>query len=162
MSSTGTGSREPAPTVEEALHTTLEMPFEDAVPHVQLEHEFAGFETIAVTRLDEYIAGVLEEEIRKTALIVVCHAEIAKQALEIDPKLAGLLPCTTVVYESPDGDGVEVYHASTTKAIRDLGCAPRECEPEVEALVEMTGDVMTDVWANIERHAAGATDAGDE
>lgn len=144
----------PAPTVEEALFTTLDLSFEDAVVHVQLEHEYQGFETVALTRLDEYVAGVLDAEIRKTALIVVCHAEIAKEALEIDPKLAGLLPCTTVVYE--DGDDVCVYHASTTKAIRDLGCAPCECQPEVEALVEMTGEVMTDVWDNIEAHADGA------
>ncbi|WP_247729969.1 DUF302 domain-containing protein [Halovivax limisalsi] len=145
----------PAPTVEEALFTTLDLPFEDAVMHVQLEHEFQGFETVALTRLDEFVAGVLEEEIRKTALIVVCHAEIAKEALEIDPQLAGLLPCTTVVYEDDDGE-VCVYHASTTKAIRDLGCAPGDCEPQVEALVEMTGEVMTEVWANIEAHADDA------
>lgn len=144
----------PAPTVEEALHTTLDLPFEDAVAHVQLEHEYQGFETVALTRLDEYIEGVLDENVHRTALIVVCHAEIAKDALEIDPQLAGLLPCTTVVYE--DGGAVHAYHASTTKAIRDLGCAPGECEPEVEALVEMTGDVMEEVWANVERHAAGA------
>ena len=145
----------PAPTVEEALHTTLDLSFEDAIAHVQLEHEYAGFETVALTRLDEFVAGVLEEEIRKTALIVVCHAEIARDALEIDPQLAGLLPCTTVVYE--DGEGtVHVYHASTTKAIRDLGCAPDDCEPAVEALVELTGEVMTEVWENVERYAAGA------
>ncbi|MFC3957583.1 DUF302 domain-containing protein [Halovivax cerinus] len=144
----------PAPTVEEALHTTLELPFEDAVAHVQLEHEYQGFETVALTRLDEYVEGVLGEEIRKTALIVVCHAEIAKDALEIDPQLAGLLPCTTVVWED-DGE-VHVYHASTTKAIRDLGCAPGDCGPEIEALVEMTGEVMADVWANVEAYAEGA------
>lgn len=153
MSRSESGGGGPAPTVQEALHTTLEMSFEDAVPHVQLEHEFAGFETVAVTRLDEFVKGVLDEEIQKTALIVVCHAEIAKDALQIDPQLAGLLPCTTVVYQLPDEEGVHVYHASTTKAIRDLGCAPGDCEPEVEALVEMTGEVMAEVWANIERHA---------
>lgn len=148
----------PAPTVREALHTTLDLPFEDAVAHVQLEHEFAGFETVAVTRLDEFVAGVLGEEIERTALIVVCHAEIAKEALAIDPQLAGLLPCTTVVYERPDDDRVHVYHASTTKAIRDLGCWPDDCEPEVEALVETTGEVMDRVWTNVERHAAGAAE----
>ncbi|AGB17253.1 hypothetical protein Halru_2677 [Halovivax ruber XH-70] len=144
----------PAPTVEEALHTTLDLEFEDAVAHVQLEHEYQGFETVALTRLDEYVAGVLDEEIRKTALIVVCHAEIARDALEIDPQLAGLLPCTTVVYE--DDGVVHAYHASTTKAIRDLGCAPGDCGPAVEALVEQTGDVMGEVWANIEAHAENA------
>ncbi|WP_290818566.1 DUF302 domain-containing protein [Halovivax sp.] len=148
----------PAPTVEEALHTTLGLSFEDAVAHVQLEHEYAGFETVALTRLDEFVAGVLGEEIRRTALLVVCHAEIARDALEIDPQLAGLLPCTTVVYEGDDGD-VHVYHASTTKAIRDLGCAPADCEPAVAALVELTGEVMAEVWANVERYAEGASSA---
>ena len=147
----------PTPTVEEALHTTIEIPFEDAVPFVQLEHEFAGFETVSVTRLDEFIEAVLGESVARTALIVVCHAEIAKQALSIDPTLAGLLPCTTVVYERPDEMATHVYHASTTKAIRDLGCAPSECRAEVEALVDMTGEVMNDVWENIESQADAVT-----
>ena len=153
-----TASPGPAPTVEEALCTTLDLPFEDAVAHVQLEHEYQGFETVALTRLDHFVEVVLEEAIRQTALIVVCHAEIAKDALEIDPRLAGLLPCTTVVYENDDGE-VVAYHASTTKAIRDLGCAPDGCEPAVEALVEMTAEVMTAVWENVERHAENAASA---
>ena len=36
----------PAPTADEALHTTLDMPFDDAVPFVQIEHELADFETV--------------------------------------------------------------------------------------------------------------------
>ncbi len=154
---TDSAAHTPAPTVEEALHTTLDLSFEDAIPHVQLEHEFAGFETVAVTRMDEFVEGVLGESVVKTALIVVCHAGIAKAALDIDPKLAGLLPCTTIVYQFEGDEHVHVYHASTTKAIRDLGCAPGDCRPEVQALVEMTGDVMEDVWTNIQRHAAGAS-----
>ena len=142
----------PAPTVEEALEAELALDFEDAVMQVQLEHEFAGFETVAVTRLDEFVAGVLEEEIERTALIVMCHAEIARNALAIDPSLAGLLPCTTVVSERPDGR-VRAYHASTTKALRDLGFAPANAEPEVAALVELTGELMTEVWENVEEYA---------
>lgn len=147
----GDSAVESAPAVKEALHTTLEVSFEDAVPHVQLEHELAGFETVAVTRLDRMIEGVLEEEVPRTALLVVCHAKIAKQALEIDPTLAAILPCVTSVYEDEAGR-VHVHHLSTTKAIRDLGAAPGE-PAAVETLVEMTGELMTAVWENVERHA---------
>ncbi|GAB3413353.1 hypothetical protein GCM10027435_07180 [Haloparvum alkalitolerans] len=152
-------SHAPAPTVEEALHTTLDAPFEDAVPFVQLEHELADFETVQVTRLDEMIAGMLGDEVERTALLVVCHPQIARDALAIDPTLAGLLPCTTVIYECADDDLVHVHHVSATKAIRDLGCAPGDCEPEVEALIDLTGERMSEVWANIERHAESATPA---
>ncbi len=150
-------SHAPAPTVEEALHTTLDAPFEDVVPFVQLEHELADFETVQVTRLDEMIAGMLGDEVPRTALLVVCHPQIARDALAIDPTLAGLLPCTTVIYEREGDDRVHVHHVSATKAIRDLGCAPGDCEPEVEALIELTGERMSEVWANIERHAESAT-----
>lgn len=34
------------PAAAEALHTTLPMAFEDAVPFVQLEHELVDFETV--------------------------------------------------------------------------------------------------------------------
>lgn len=137
------------------MHTTLEMSFEDAVPFVQLEHELADFETVKVTRLDRMVEGMLGTDVERTALIVVCHPEIAHDALAIDQRLAGMLPCTTVVYETPDGV-VHVHHVSATKAIRDLGCAPTGAGEAVDALVEMTGEQMTEVWENIEEHAAGA------
>ncbi len=135
------------------MHLTLEAPFEDVVPFVQLEHELADFETVKVTRLDEMIAGMLGEDVERTALLVVCHPEIARDALAIDPSLGGMLPCTTVVYERADDDLVHVHHFSATKAIRDLGCAPGDCDAEVEALIELTGERMRAVWTNIETHA---------
>lgn len=139
----------PLPTASEALHTTIDGPFEDAVLRVQLEHELAGFETVKVTRLDRLVEGVLEEDITRVALVVVCHAEIARDAVEIDPRLAGLLPCTTIVYEEPGDDVVHVYHVSSTKAIRDLGFMPDAVEP-IADLVDLTGDRMDEVWKNIE------------
>lgn len=160
-----TSSDEPrtgSPTAAEALHLTLHGDFEDIVPFVQLEHEFAGFETVQVTRLDELIDGVLDEDVPKTALIVTCHAKIARDALDIDPRIAGLLPCTTVVYEREDDDAVHVHHLSATKAIRDLGVAAHADDAVVQALVDRTGTYMDDVWANIEANAAVAetTDSG--
>jgi uncharacterized protein (DUF302 family) len=137
------------PTAEEAMHTTLDLPFEEAVLQVQLEHEFGGFETVQKTRLDEMVRGAFDEAAPRTALLVICHAEIARDALAIDPTLAGLLPCTTVVYEDPDDDAVHVHHVSATKAIRDLGCAPADATPEVQALVETTGEHMERVWENV-------------
>ncbi|MFC7057078.1 DUF302 domain-containing protein [Halovenus salina] len=140
-----------APTAEEALHTTLDMSFEDAVPFVQLEHELADFETVKVTRLDRMISGMLGEEVSQTALLVVCHPTIARDAIEIDQELAGMLPCTTAVYEKEDDDLVHVHHFSATKAIRDLGCCPGD--DDIEELIEFTGERMTEVWENIETHS---------
>jgi len=137
--------REPSSTVSEALHTTLECSFEEAVDRVQLEHELAGFESVATTRLDRLVEGVLGEEVTRTALVVVCHAEVARDAVEVDPALGGLLPCTTAVYEQ-DGE-VHVHHLSTTRAMRDLGCAEGEA---MEELVELTGERMARVWENVE------------
>ncbi len=155
-----TGAEPSAPTAEEALHTTLDMPFEDAVPFVQIEHELADFETVRVTRLDAMIEGMLgHDDVERTALIVVCHPEIAYAALDIDPTLAGMLPCTTLVYEREGDDRVHVHHVSATKAIRDLGCAPADSEGAVEGLVAKTGDLMTTVWENIEEHGASVDDA---
>ncbi|TKX82690.1 DUF302 domain-containing protein, partial [Halorubrum sp. SS5] len=79
-------------------------------------HELADFETVRVTRLDEMIEGMLgRDDVERTALIVVCHPEIAYDALRIDPTLAGMLPCTTVVYERAGDDRVHVHHVSATK-----------------------------------------------
>lgn len=140
----------PTPTAEETLHCTLSMPFDEAVDRVQLEHELAGFETVKVTRLDRMTRGALGEEVPPTALIVMCHAEVAHEAITIDPTLAGLLPCTTVVYQDEDDERTaHVYHVSATKALRDLGFAMDRGE-DVQDLVDLTGDRMDDVWSNVE------------
>lgn len=158
MGKSAAGPVDPSPTVTEALHTVIDRPFEDAILEVQLEHELAGFETVAVTRLDQLVKGVLDEEITKVALLIVCQAEIAHDAVKIDPTLAGLLPCTTVVYEDVDGL-VHVHHTSATKAIRDLGCAGDDPErmQEIEDLVEKTGQLMTEVWTHVERIGGSGT-----
>ena len=108
-----------AATADEALHTTLDMPFEDAVPFVQIEHELADFETVRVTRLDEMIEGMLgHDDVERTALIVVCHPEIAFDAIEIEPTLAGMLPCTTIVYERR---GMNAFTSITSRRRRRSG-----------------------------------------
>lgn len=150
-----------SPTAEEALHLTVDREFEEVVDEVQLEHELAGFETVAVTRMDNLVRGVLGDDPERTALLVVCHAEVARDALAIDPRLAGMLPCTTVVYEDSDGL-VHVYHLSATKAIRDLGCAPDDADQQVDDLVELTGDRMTTVWENIQTHVVGEEQPADD
>ncbi|MFB6105263.1 MAG: DUF302 domain-containing protein [Halobacteriaceae archaeon] len=146
---------EASPTAREALHCTLDADFEDAVLEVQLEHELAGFETVAVSRLDEMIEGMLDESVARTALLIVCHPVIARDALAIDPRLAGLLPCTTAIYErtDPGDDRVHVHHVSATKAIRDLGVAPAETAAAVEDLVDRTGEYVATVWENLQTHA---------
>lgn len=64
-----------------------------------------------------------------------------------------MLPCTTVVHESAVDNEVHVHHISVTKAIRDLGLSPEDCDAEVTALIERTGELMDRVWTNIETHA---------
>ena len=140
------------PTAEETLYCTIDADFEDVVPYVQLEHELADFETVQVTRLDEMIEGMLGEAVERTALIVVCHPEIARDALAISPTLTGMLPCTTVVYERPDDDLVHVLHVSATKAIRDLGLSTDD--DAVQTLVDRTGELMDVVWENVRANSA--------
>lgn len=135
-------------TADDVLHTMLDMEFRDAVDNVQIEHEIGGFETVAVTRLDQMVEEILGMEVDKTALIVVCHAEIAHSTLEIDPGLTGMLPCTTAVYEV-DGE-VHVQHVSVTKALRELGFTPEGMEEEIDELVDLTGDRVRKVWSNVE------------
>ncbi|MFB6352818.1 MAG: DUF302 domain-containing protein [Halobacteriales archaeon] len=151
----------PEPAAALGMHLTLEVPFDDAVPYVQLEHEYAGYETVAVTRLDEMVRGALHVDVPRTAMLVVCHAEIAHRALDIDQRLAGLLPCATVLYERPADDRVHVHHVSVAKAIRELEYAPAGADEAVDELVELSGEYMTEVWENIEAHADVVSTDGD-
>ena len=142
-----------APTVERSKELTVredyDESFDDLVLEVQLEHELAGFETIATPRIDKQIEGQLGEEVTKTAMILVCHAEIGKEAIEMDPRVAGLFPCTTVVYEDADDGSWNVYHASAMQATKDLSIFPDD-EATMQTLVEMTEERMGPVWEEIE------------
>ncbi|WP_158293689.1 MULTISPECIES: hypothetical protein [Halorubrum] len=51
---------------------------------------------------------------------------------------------------SDTDDRVHVKHASTTEAIRDLGCAPADSDEAVRDLVAKTGEPIAVVRANIE------------
>ncbi|MFB6266642.1 MAG: DUF302 domain-containing protein [Halodesulfurarchaeum sp.] len=151
----------PLPTVSETSSFTVredfDGTFEDLVLEVQLEHELGGFETVATTRIDELVAGALDEEVTRTAMVLVCHAEIARDAVEISPLAAGLFPCTTLVYEDEEVGHWHVYHASATKATRDLGFFP-EAADAVDDLVTTTEERMDAVWDELERRLA--MDAG--
>ena len=150
-----------APTAREAKRLRVsedyEDSFDDLVLEVQLEHELAGFETIATTRIDQLIAGQLGEDVGRTAMVLVCHAEIARDALDIDQEAAGLFPCTTLVYESEADGQWYIYHASATKATRDLGFYPADADA-VADLVELTGDRMESVWAELESRFGTASE----
>lgn len=135
------------------LHLETSEEFEEVVDTVMLEHEIAGFETISVSDLSGMVEGleeVLDGEVdlQRTTLVIVCSGEIAKKTLELDPKLSSLLPCATAVYEGYDGT-VHVHHESITKAIRDLGYASDRAS-EVEELVDVTSELVEDVWRNLE------------
>jgi len=139
--------------VGDALHARVDGPFDETVDRVQLEHELAGFESVATTRLDRLVAGALEEDVDRAALVVVCHAEVARDAVGIDPGLAALLPCTTAVYEVPGEELLHVRHVSVTKVARDIGAGPPGSEDALADLVELTGERMATVWDGIERFA---------
>lgn len=45
------------------MHLALDGPFGDAVPYGRVEHAYAGYETVAVTRLDRMTRGALGEDV---------------------------------------------------------------------------------------------------
>ena len=112
----------PAPTADEALHTTVDLPFEDAVPFVQLARELADFETVRVTRLDPTLAGMLPcttaaYERAGDDRVHVRHVSATKAIRD--------LGCASAA--GVDGDAVE-------------------------ALVAKTGELMATVRENVETH----------
>lgn len=135
------------------LHLETSEEFDEVVDTVMLEHEIAGFETISVSDLSGMVEGleeVLEGEVdvKRTTLVIVCSGEIAKRTLDLDPRIASLLPCATAVYQDEDGV-VHVHHESITKAIRDLGYASDRAS-EMDELVDVTSDLVEEVWTNLE------------
>jgi uncharacterized protein (DUF302 family) len=85
----------------------VQKPYEDALIATKHALEKEGFGVIFETNVREMFQEKLGVQFPHYTLLGVCKADIAHQALTIDPDLGVLLPCTVAVYELAGGVVVE-------------------------------------------------------
>lgn len=85
------------------LSGSLDTPYEPSVERVRRALADAGFGVLTEIDLAGTLKAKLDVEIAPRVILGVCRPQLAYQALQADPRVAALLPCTVVVTALADG-----------------------------------------------------------
>lgn len=88
-------------------HTTLSVPFDDAVTATKAALAEEGFGVLTEIDMQATMKAKLNEDYPPTLILGACNPAFAHQAMGIAPEVATLVPCNVVVRETPDGVTVE-------------------------------------------------------
>ena len=124
------------------LKKELNMPFDDAVAHVQNILSKHGLTVLFTKSIDEIfkIKLGIDDHPRYTT-ILACKANLAKMAIDAGVDVGLVFPCSFVVYEQDDK--VIVSHASIMKIAEEIGFASSEAMAPV---IKASGDIVHAAW----------------
>ncbi|MCA1982251.1 DUF302 domain-containing protein [Nocardioides nematodiphilus] len=92
------------------LSATVGAPFEATVERVRLLLADAGFGVLTEIDLAATLHAKLGVEVPAQVILGACRPQLAHQAMQIDPRVAAMLPCNVVVADAGEGrTRVEVF-----------------------------------------------------
>ena len=80
-----------------ALTTTLNTTFDDAVERTRNALQEQGFGVLTEIDVRQTLKDKLDIDVVAQIILGACNPELAHRALQIDPRIATLLPCNVVV-----------------------------------------------------------------
>lgn len=123
------------------LSTTLATPYDDAVALVRAELAEAGFGVLTEIDIKETLRTKLDLDVPARVILGACRPQLAHRALEVDPRIATMLPCNVVVSAVDDTTSlVEVLDPAVMTSFSD---APALDEVAREARERLTGMLGT-------------------
>lgn len=126
---------------EFTLSTTLATPYDDAVALVRAELAEAGFGVLTEIDIKETLKTKLDLDVPARVILGACRPQLAHRALEVDPRIAAMLPCNVVVSAVDDTTSlVEVFDPAVMTSFSD---APALAEVAAEARERLTGMLGT-------------------
>ena len=88
-------------------HTTLDLPFDEAVAATRSALAEEGFGVLTEIDLQATMRAKLGEEYPPTLILGACNPGFAHQAMAVTPEVATLLPCNVVLRQTEQGVTVE-------------------------------------------------------
>ncbi len=75
----------------------LDVPYDDAIPRVKDALKEQGFGVLTEIDVRQTLKEKLDLDVEPQIILGACNPQLAHRALEIDPRVATLLPCNVVV-----------------------------------------------------------------
>jgi len=88
--------------------TTLQIPYEEAIPRVKESLKAEGFGVLTEIDVRQTLREKLGAEMEPYLILGTCNPILAHRALEQEPEIGLLLPCNVVVRAIGDGCRVEI------------------------------------------------------
>jgi uncharacterized protein (DUF302 family) len=99
---------------------TVALAFGDAVAKIKERLKSEGFGVITEIDMRETLKNKLGVEFRNYKILGACNPKFAYEALQLEDKIAVLLPCNVIVQETASGI-VEVAAIRPTETMRIVG-----------------------------------------
>lgn len=93
---------------EYGFGTTLQVPYEEALPRVKEALKAEGFGVLTEIDVRRTLREKLGAEMEPYIILGACNPQLAHRALEQEPEIGLLLPCNVVVRAQGTGSRVEV------------------------------------------------------
>lgn len=95
------------------IRTTLNIPYEEAIPKVTEALKKEGFGVLTEINVKETMKKKLDKDFPKYVILGACNPQLAYRALISETEVGLLLPCNVIVYEK---DGKTVVSAQDPEA----------------------------------------------
>jgi len=95
----------------------LDIPYDDAIAAVKDALKDQGFGVLTEIDVRQTLKDKLNIDIEPQIILGACNPQLAHRALEIDPRVATLLPCNVVVRTD---DGHTIVEALDPKIIAEV------------------------------------------
>ncbi|GAA4094227.1 DUF302 domain-containing protein [Nocardioides kongjuensis] len=85
------------------LSATLDAPYDDTVARVRELLGDAGFGVLTEIDIRATLAAKLDVEVPAQLILGACRPQLAHRALQVEPRVAALMPCNVVVADAGEG-----------------------------------------------------------
>lgn len=117
----------------------LDLPYDDTIAAVKDALKDQGFGILTEIDVRQTLKDKLDVDVEPQIILGACNPQLARRALEIDPRIATLLPCNVVVRAE---DGRTIVEALDPKIIADVPDNPalapiaEEASQRIQAALE--------------------------
>ena len=95
----------------------LDTPYDDAIPRVKDALKDQGFGVLTEIDVRQTLKDKLDLDVEPQIILGACNPQLAHRALQIDPRIATLLPCNVVVRTE---NGRTIVEALDPRIIADV------------------------------------------